>query len=127
MVTILNSKTKFICKDWPNFVFKFDLLKVFLWLTKDEKQTLTYFRMCTGKAVHVLQLKPTQLVWCGVVWCGVVWYRTSRVNVCLIKWIRLDHYFQNCFLGGGDGEKKEGGGDIWISLCCKFLAALVHM
>ena len=66
VATILNSNTK-SCQNWPNFVLKFDLLKVLLWLTKDEKQTVTYFRMCIGKAVHVLQLKPTQLVWCGVV------------------------------------------------------------
>ena len=66
VVTILNSTTK-SCKDWLNFILKFDLLKVFLWLTKDEKQTPTYFTMCLSKAAHVLQLKPTQLVWCGVV------------------------------------------------------------
>ena len=58
MVTIFNLKTK-SCKDWLHFVLKFDLLKVFLGLTGDQKQTLTYFRMCLGKAVHVLQLKPT--------------------------------------------------------------------
>ena len=65
-VTVLNSKTK-PCKDRLNFVLKFDMSKVLLWLTEDEVETLTYFRMCLSKAVHVLQLKPIQLVWCGVV------------------------------------------------------------
>ena len=95
VVTIQNLKTN-SCKDnrnWLNFVIEFDLLKVFSRLTEEETQTLTHFGMCLSKAlsaVHVLQLKPTQLVWCGVVWCSVVWCGAVWYGVvcvwCCVVW-----------------------------------------
>ena len=38
--------------------------------TVDEKQTVTFFRMCGNEAlytVHIFHLTPTQLVWNGVI------------------------------------------------------------
>ena len=47
------------------------MLKVFLWLTEDEKQTLPSLAMCSSRAaqdVHVPVVKPTEVLWRAVVW-----------------------------------------------------------
>ena len=68
MVNGSNTKTH-SSKEITEFSIENADVKSICYCKEDEKQTVTFFRMCRNKAleaVHIFHFTPTQLVWNGV-------------------------------------------------------------